>query len=392
MKKANSIFIITMLMTAGCGGGGKHSADGFITVDVTNNYPAKELILQDFLDVEYIALETTDEFLCQGFVLDVGREIMLVRNQINDGDIFIFDRKGKGLRKINRRGQGAEEYSSIIMGITLDEDNGEMFVRDPGKGIMVYDLDGKFIRRLPLSEDFDYMSFQNYDGDHLICGDSRGRVDEKSTESQSCVIISKKDGSIVNDIRIRIKQGVNTRVMVENVGFIPLLSGTVKAIIPYHDNWILADFSSDTIYRLLPDLSKTPFMARTPSIHSMNPEIFLVPIILTDRFYFLETLKKEFDSSIPESYPRKKLIYDRQEKTIHQYTVCNDDYTTSKKVEFTFRKFYSMNNEIAFLQKMEAYELIQSNEKGELKGKLKEIAAELVEDSNPVIMLVKHKR
>ena len=35
---------------------------------VTKSYPEKELIIQDFMDVEYIALETTDEFLTQGVV------------------------------------------------------------------------------------------------------------------------------------------------------------------------------------------------------------------------------------------------------------------------------------------------------------------------------------
>ena len=391
MKRANSILVIILLMMTGCGEGSKQTTNDFITVDVTHSYSTKELILQDFMDVEYVALETADEFLCQGLVLDIGKEIMIVRNQINDGDIFHFDRKGKGLRKINRRGQGPEEYMSI-MGITLDEDNGEMFVRDFGKGIMVYDLNGKFLRRLSLREDFSYMLFKNYDSDHLICGDSHVPVDEKSTESHPCVIISKQDGSIVNDIRIHIKQGVNTRVNVSVAGFIPLLSGFVKSFIHYHDDWIITELSSDTIFRLLPDLNMIPFMARTPSVHSMNPEIFLHPVILTKRYYFMETIKKEYDSSIPESYPRKKLIYDRQEKTIHQYTVCNNDYTTPKAVDFSLRTAYSMNKEITFWQKLEAYELVEAYEKGQLKGQLKEVAAKLDADSNPVIMLVKYKK
>ena len=62
------------------------------------------------MDVEYIALESTDEFLCQGIVQAIGKEIIFVKNVINDGDIFIFDRNGKGLRKFNRKGQGSEEY------------------------------------------------------------------------------------------------------------------------------------------------------------------------------------------------------------------------------------------------------------------------------------------
>jgi len=95
--------------------------DGLITVDVSRSYPKKELILQDFMNVEYIPLETNDEFITQGRVRAVGKEFILVQNWVRDGDIFVFDRTtGKGLRKINRRGQGPEEYQNVI-GILLGE-------------------------------------------------------------------------------------------------------------------------------------------------------------------------------------------------------------------------------------------------------------------------------
>ena len=90
MKKADFIWTIILLLMTGCGGN-KQSADDLVVVDVTKNYPEKELMLQDFMDVEYIVLDSSDdEFLCQGEVLDVGKEIMLVRNQISDGNIFYF--------------------------------------------------------------------------------------------------------------------------------------------------------------------------------------------------------------------------------------------------------------------------------------------------------------
>ena len=118
-----------------------------ITIDVQKNYSSKkEVSIQDFMDVEYIVLETNDDFPNQGVVLDIGKEIILVKNRIRDGDIFIYDRYGKALRKINRLGQGYEEYTSIH-GISLDENNGEMFVNDILKRkIFVYDLYGKFKR------------------------------------------------------------------------------------------------------------------------------------------------------------------------------------------------------------------------------------------------------
>ena len=49
------------------------------------------------------------------------------------------------------------------------------------------------------------------------------------------------------------------------------------------------------------------------------------------------------------------------------------------------------NEEVSFITRLEAHDLIEAYEKGKLKGRLKEIAAELDEDSNPVIMIAKHK-
>jgi hypothetical protein len=52
-----------------------------------------------------------------------------------------------------------------------------------------------------------------------------------------------------------------------------------------------------------------------------------------------------------------------------------------------------VNHEIESWYPLEAHQLVESYEKGELKdGKLKEIAATLDEESNPVIMLIKHKK
>lgn len=52
----------------------------------------------------------------------------------------------------------------------------------------------------------------------------------------------------------------------------------------------------------------------------------------------------------------------------------------------------SLNEEIAFSVQLEAAELLEANEKGKLKGKLKEVVTDLNEEDNPVIMLVKLKK
>ena len=147
-----------LFIISGCIKEKEQSDNDFITIDITDNYPLKELILQDIMDVEYIALETNETFICQGFVQNIGKNIILVRNYNRDGDIFIFNRKGKALKKINHLGQGGEEYT-FILGITLDEDNNEMFINDNlSRKILVYDLEGNFKRSFKHKEGTMYVT------------------------------------------------------------------------------------------------------------------------------------------------------------------------------------------------------------------------------------------
>ena len=377
------ITVIILFIMAGCGGS-KQSTDDFITVDVTQRYPKKELILQDFMDVEYIALETTDEFLCQGMVQDIGKSIIVITNQFEDGDIFIFNINGKGIRKFNRRGSGNEEYGNIY-GITLDEDSGEIFVYD-GQKIMVYDFFGLFKRRIPYNEGYNYTNIYNFSKDNLICDDRTLGWDQKSSDNPPFIIISKVDGSIVHKIEIPYKQKILPMItrQIGNSGGLAISVYRHDPIIPYHDNWILTEPSSDTIFRILSDYNLIPFIVRTPVIQSMDPEIFLFPKILTDRFYFLETAKKE-----ERNFQKTDLLYDRQENKIYEYAVYNDDYSTKQRMSMTWK---TKNDGIIYWQKIESFQLVEAYKKGELKGRLKEIAAGLDAEDNPVIMLVKHKK
>jgi len=390
MKKVNPMLVILLLVVmAGCGGDSKQSTDDVITVDVTKSYPKKELMLQDFMDVEYIPLETNDDFVTQGTVMDVGREIILVRNA-RDGDIFIFDRNGKGLKKMNRMGQSGEEYLMII-NLVLDEDNGEMFVNDgPSSKIIVYDLDGNFKRSIRYKEGALVDNMYNYDREYLICQDNFAPAPgfEMDSHSNSFFLISKQDGSI-KEVEIPFKKKISKTLIAQNEqGMIFPASPRNSLITPFQHNWLLTEPSSDTVFMYLPDHSKTPFIIRTPSIQSMDPEIFLFPGVLTDRYCFMESVKKEYDFEAQTGLPCKKLMYDKQDKTIYEYTVLNDDY----KERTENMSLRTLNDEIAFFDRLEAYQLVEAYGKGQLKGRLKEIAAELDEEDNPVIMLVKSKK
>ncbi|MDR1200024.1 MAG: 6-bladed beta-propeller, partial [Tannerellaceae bacterium] len=313
MKKTSAILAITLFALAGCGGN-RQSADDLITVDVTKSYPEKELILQDFMDVEYVALETADEFLTQGYVRDIGKEIILVSNRNNDGDLFLFDRKtGKGLRKINRKGQGGEEYASIA-GIILDEENSEIIVNSSANKILVYDLYGNFKRSFNHTEGASYADLFNYDRDHLFCYDYSEYYNMGEERSKSYhVILSKQDGSITRKIQVPFKTIIAMVVRRED----GMAVASVDHIIPYHDNWALVETSSDTVYAYVPDGNISPLIVRTPSIRDMDPGIFLSVGILTDRYYFMKTVRNEFDFEKMTGFPVAGLLmYDRQEKAL----------------------------------------------------------------------------
>ena len=91
IQKLTLSFVLGMAL-AGCVQSSDLSNE-LITIDVTANYSEKELVLQDFMDVEYIPLQTTDEFVTQGDVAAIGDSVILVKNYINDGNIYVFDRK-----------------------------------------------------------------------------------------------------------------------------------------------------------------------------------------------------------------------------------------------------------------------------------------------------------
>ena len=392
MKRASCILgTILLAVILGCGNH-KQSTDGIITVDVTKSYPQKELILQDFLDVEYILPDdTNDEFTTSGLIHYVGKENILVSNR-RGGDIFIFDRNGIGLRKINRTGQGPEDYT-LLLRVLLDEDHNELYVNVAlSNKILVYDLFGKFKRSIGGNM---YISpIANFDQDHLIgCGDIESPGFDQGINR--FLIISKQDGSVVKEIPIPYKEKKRHFVSDRSGRIIADGPPRHQLFIPCHDHWVLTEISSDTIYRLMSDFRLIPFIIRTPPVQSMDPDVFLYPSVLTDRYYFMHTTEKTpIRTETGITYPMRDLMFDRQEQALFEYIVYNGDFTTKKIVNLAFEGNFTpfFNQEIAFVNKFESYELVEAYGKGELKGKLKEIAAKLNEESNPVIMVAKYKK
>jgi hypothetical protein len=245
---------------------------------------------------------------------------------------------------------------------------------------------GIFKRSFKHKEDARYETVYSFGRENLICHDNSTR-----NKGQSFMIVSKQDGSITKDIQIPFEEKkfpwLSARDEASGMNYALAPAGN-HSIVPYLDSWILVEPSADTLYRYFPDHTMMPFIVKTPPIRSLDPEVWLFVSPVTDRYCFMEAVKKEGDAIKQTGLPTTNLVYDKQEKAIFRYAVYNDDYSTK---EYAYMKSRPVNNEIATWP-LEAHRLVESYEKGELKGRLKEIAAGLDEESNPVIMLIKHKK
>jgi len=96
-------------------------------------------------------------------------------------------------------------------------------------------------------------------------------------------------------------------------------------MIPYRDGWLLNEISADTIYKYSPDAGLIPFIVRKPSVQTMNPEIFLFPNVMTDRYYFMQTAKKDFDFKMDSDVERTDLMYDKETNKIFRVMIYNAD-------------------------------------------------------------------
>jgi hypothetical protein len=140
-----------------------------------------------------------------------------------------------------------------------------------------------------------------------------------------------------------------------------------------------------------PTKALQPVITRTPSVVDDGDGYFMDLYGITSRFYFFKFSSRQlsFDAGnfriIDEK--SKNAIYDRKDGKVYHPKFTNKDYPSMEKIHLNFCK---EENACAIVQ-LEAFDLIEALEAGELSGELKTITEGLKEDDNPVLMVVKFK-
>ena len=374
----NKVLIMACLLTAftSC----RQTKDnGVLTLDVASSVPKLEVAVQDFMEVEYVPLETNDEFVVPNHLIGLSKSYIVMLGKGNDYTLYFFDRKsGKALWKINHRGQGPEEYTYINT-IVVDEENGELFVNDGGADrTLVYDLHGNFKRSFKHRDDSNYWNLVNFDKEHLIVYEgSQFILDGQPHEKNYHYVISKEDGSITDEISLPYETVRSTLVLNGDVVGV----FTIDGVVPYGDDFLICEASTDTIYRYTKQHELTPLLAKLPT---ENPERVLAMGLSTERYLFFSAFRKELE--MPQmSIPSTPLVYDKQERYLYENEVYNAD----------FKKHTRIGLNVDGSVKGGAYAVINADkildayEEGNLQGPLLSIVAQLDAEDNPVVMLMK---
>jgi hypothetical protein len=394
MNRNRTILLIFFIIVSLAGCNKSKRVSDIPVIDLSKDYPERKFTIQELAeDIDYVALETSDSVLFdrRGKVVYVSEERIIAMNP-QQGDVFVFGRDGKIISIFNHKGRGPTEYSNLAQ-LVYDARNREIFVYAAYiNKITVYSETGKYRRHFNAPEksemvlyDFDEETLLGYD--KLITSDG--------FRTKPYLFLSKTDGNIVAELNWEFKKRYSGRLNVKYVD----KEGKERVkyiILGFSNNWnngnnfVIGEMASDTIFQLTRDKKFIPLLARIPSVHKHGVRIFLTPILKTDKFILmgkiivnLEQIESDFESGL-KSFTGSRLWYDFTNGEIYVPQIDNEDCSYSHSFDSDIVIAKNMGTDL-----ISADYLVGQREAGKLTGKLKEIAETLVEDDNPVLMIVK---
>ena len=144
--KHMSLLLIGVFVLLGCSSNKKQepiSKSGVPVINLSEDVSTvPSLLLSEAAEkLEIVSLEMTDESVMQvtdhNIWIDHGREFYIYR----------FSRTGKFLNKIGSIGQGPGEYTTYST-FLVDEDKKEVYIIANTNGVLAYDFEGNFKRKI----------------------------------------------------------------------------------------------------------------------------------------------------------------------------------------------------------------------------------------------------
>ena len=390
MNKASYLLVaLCMMGFSACSTQQKGNEGPLPVADFTKEYPAKDWLVSEHADVEYVRLETSDEVLLDGIAsiyLSV-TDRYIVTNNMREGRIFVFNRPGKHLHNFMKKGNSGEEfvYAKVVR---VDDKAEEIFVLDTRNKVLVYTLDGKFKRVLDIPKDMLADDLWNYDDEWLLSYDSYNldRGDLPCAE-QPFFLLSKKDGS-VKRVEVNAKDRIGPRIYFEQDGKRGVMSVSFNYIYKNGDEFVLGELGNDTVF-MLKKGEVSPLLVRTPGSKDKDVRSMMcAPLKLGDYIGVAEAPKSLSLGNTKFATKDVFLNLKTGEKCILS---LKDDvnFVEPTGIRHSNERVEAPKNHILWMPNTDR--LFQWKEEGKLKGKLAEMVEEMTEDDNPVLIIYKFR-
>jgi hypothetical protein len=347
----------------------------FVSVDINQNYPSKKISIDTFADIEYIQLALDDEYLFRGIPRIITDSIIIVYG-FDTGDFLIFSREGKPIMKFNHRGNGPEDYSTVLK-VIYDETAGELFVNTFDE-IIVYSLSGEFKRRFNLLNESYINEIVDFDKDLLL-------IYDKYNDPAPFVLISKHDGLFRDTVPISRSHKIDTEIVMQNEKQISIIRGPTTNIVKYKHGYLLTDYSLDTVFYLSIENKKiSPVLYRTPSIQKMEPKIYLNCFVDAGNYYFMCVVKVVNENG---RLPRNYIMFEKSTNKVFTQIITMNEYT-GKRLFLSPEMLSAVPNGKYGLIDLDITELKKALADNKLNGRLKTLVENSTAESNNIFMLL----
>ena len=400
MKPITPLILFSALIISGCGGAQQNTGP-LPVIDLTAQYPQKDIVLQDIADIEYLSLNGKDAPLIgQVSIAYISNECYILYDR-QHGEVFVLEKDGTVRCHFNQTGNGPKEYTRIGH-LTYDPQKREIYIVDTygSNAILVYTETGTFIQNFQEYARQYVSELYNFDSQTLLAYIRPFRPDPNIlNHTTPYLFLSKQTGEIESRLSLCFPERLSS-----TMGF-TLPDGQYAGIAisvsadsrKYGDHFLIADLSADTLYILSKERSLTPVLARTPSVYAQDPFVAWSVGLMTEKFISIATVKYDFEAMrtaalnnqpMPQISGEEYLFYFQNHEFISPNFI-NADWPARNPGIGMYK--VSMDEKNMSAEIIQAERLVEALEKGELSGKLKEVAQTLTYDDNPVLMLLRYK-
>lgn len=356
----------------GCSCTNTDQEKGLTTIDLSKDYPKKEILLSEIADIQYVYMNEGNDYIYGGNPLYVSDHTFVF---YSEGSFLFFTKDGQPKSKFNHQGNGPDEYDYFSK-VVYDEANDELYIMSE-KRLIVYSSSGVHKRTiaLSLSDDKRITSMANYDNGSLLLFDS-----------DNFVLISKADGSELKRLDVSSGEKVKLYAIKQEEQRVSVIASTQNQIVNYKDGLLLSDYSTDTVFFFNKNKELIPVLIKQPSIHSMDPVIYANTFVeAADYLFYRKIIVKVQNGQLPSVY----LMQNKKDGTVYEQEIKMDDFK-GKQVEIAPEILTSSSRH--GLVVLDLVELEEAYADGRLKGKLKELMEKIDrENGNNVYMLLTFK-